>query len=288
MRAFEFQQPIAANADRVENIGNGFKHSEVGIQLQQFKSQHYRNLDSSPVEGPGVPCKARGSRPAKLERLLGDLGADFETVLVDVSDPSTIPRAFEGSDVVINCAGPFTDFGVPVVAEAARRGVHYVDTTGEQGFIRRVFEQFDPEARSTGAALVPACAFEYALGDAAAELAAEDLQPCDEVEIAYAIEGFGSTRGTKKSIIKAISTDGCQHRNSTLVQSRPSDVRREVNFPGIGRRSASSFPAGEVIMVPRHIATQNVTTLMVLPIPPLIAAAASLMLPAILRSPLRG
>ena len=239
-------------------------------------------------------CSARlaARDPAKLERLLGDLGADFETVVVDVSDPSTIPRAFEGSDVVINCAGPFTDLGVPVVAEAARRGVHYLDTTGEQDFIRRVFEEFDREARSTGAALVPACAFEYALGDAAAELAAEDLQPCDEVEIAYVIEGFGTSRGTRKSIIKAMSTEGCQYRNSSLVQSRSSEIRRKVNFPGIGRRTASSFPAGEVIMVPRHVATQNVTTLMVLPIPAPIAAAASLILPAILpailRSPLAG
>lgn len=235
-------------------------------------------------------CSARlaARDPAKLDRLLGDLDVDFETVLVDVSDPSTIPRAFDGSDVVINCAGPFTDLGETVVAEAARRGVHYLDTTGEQDFIRRVFENFDREARSTGAALVPACAFEYALGDAAAELAAEDLQPCDEVEIAYAIQGFGTSRGTRKSIIKAMSTAGFQYRNSNLVQSRSSDIRREVNFPGIGRRTASSFQAGEVIMVPRHVATQNVTTLMVLPVPPLVAATASFMFSAILRSPLAG
>ncbi len=235
-------------------------------------------------------CSARlaARDPARLERLLSDLEGDFETVLVDVSDSCTIPRAFEGSDVVINCAGPFTDLGLPVVSEAARRGVHYLDTTGEQDFIRRVFEEFDREARSTGAALVPACAFEYALGDAAAELAAEDLQPCDEVEIAYAIKGFGTSRGTRKSILKALGSHGFQYRNSALTHLPSSAIQREVDFPKTGRRTVTSVPFGEAVMVPRHVTTRNVTTLMVLPVPTAILAAASVLAPAILRSPLAG
>ena len=234
----------------------------------------------------GCPARLAARDPAKLERLLGDLGGDFETVLVDVSDPSTIPRAFDASNVVINCAGPFTGLGEPVVREAARRGVHYLDTTGEQGFIRYVFEELHDEARRSGAALVPACAFEYALGDAAAELSAADLQPCDEVEIAYAIKGFGTSRGTRKSIIKASGAQGYQYRNSALALLPSSAISRAVTFPKIGRRTATSLPFGEAIMVPRHVKTQNVTTLMVLPVPAAILAAASFVAPLILRSPL--
>ena len=237
-----------------------------------------------------IGCSARlaARDETKLQRLASDLGGQFDTVLVDVTDASAVSRAFDGATVAINCAGPFVGLGEPVVREAARRGVHYLDTTGEQAFIRYVFEELHDEARRNGAALVPGCAFEYALGDAAAELSAEDLQPCDEVEIAYAIKSFGTSRGTRKSMIKAIGTPGYQYRNSALVHLPSPAIRREVNFPKIGRRTASSLPFGEAVMVPHHVTTQNVTTLMVLPVPAAVLAAASFLAPLILRSPLAG
>lgn len=237
-----------------------------------------------------IGCSARlaARDHTKLQRLASDLGRQFDTIEVDVTDASAVSRAFDGTTVAINCAGPFTGLSEPVVREAARRGIHYLDTTGEQAFIRYVFEELHDEARRNGAALVPACAFEYALGDAAAELSAGNLQPCDEVEIAYAIESFGTSRGTRKSIIKAIGTRGFQYRDSALVPLPFPATRREVNFPKIGRRSASPLPFGEAIMVPHHVTTQNVTTLMVLPVPAAVLAVASSLAALIFRSPLVG
>lgn len=237
-----------------------------------------------------IGCAARlaARDETKLQRLASELGGQFDTLLVDVTDGSTVSRAFDGATVVINCAGPFTSLGGPVVREAARRGVHYLDTTGEQSFIRYVFEELHDEAKRNGAALVPACAFEYALGDAAAELSSEDLQPCDEVEIAYALRGFGTSRGTRKSIITALGSRGFQYRNSALTLMPASATKREVNFPKTGRRSTTSIPFGEAIMVPHHVTTRTVTTLMVLPVPALVLATASFVGPLILRSPLAG
>jgi len=236
----------------------------------------------------GSSARLAARDETKLGRLASELGGQFDTVLVDVTDVSGVSRALDGATVAINCAGPFTSLGQPVVREAARRGVHYLDTTGEQAFIRYVFEELHDEAMRNGAALVPACAFEYALGDAAAELSTEDLQPCDEVEIAYALRGFGTSRGTRKSIITAIGNRGLQYRNSTLVHLPASAIRREVNFPKTGRRTTTSVPFGEAIMVPHHVTTANVTTLMVLPVPAVILAAASFLAPLVLRSPLAG
>ena len=236
----------------------------------------------------GCAARLAGRDHAKLQRLASDLGGQFDTLLVDVTDASGVARALDDTSVAINCAGPFTGLSETVVREAARRGVHYLDTTGEQAFIRFVFEELHDEAMRSGAALVPGCAFEYALGDAAAELAAENLQPCDEVEIAYAIKSFGTSRGTRKSMIKAVGTSGYQYRNSELVPLPSAAIRREVNFLKSGLRTASSLPFGEAIMVPRHVTTQNVTTLMVLPVPSVVLAAVSFLAPFILRSPLVG
>lgn len=236
----------------------------------------------------GQPARLAARDKAKLERLANELGGRFDTALVDVTEPPTLSRAFDGASVIINCAGPFTGLGGPVVREASRRGVHYLDTTGEQAFIHYVFEELHDEASRNGAALVPACAFEYALGDAGAELSAEDLQPCDEVEIAYAVKGFGTSRGTRKSIIQALASRGLQYRNLALTDLPTSAIQRKVDFPKNGRRTATALPFGEAIMVPRHVTTQNVVTLMVLPVPAGILAAVSVVAPVILRSPLAG
>ena len=234
----------------------------------------------------GCPARLAARDKTKLHQLATDLGNQFDIVQVDVTDASSLSRAFDRTTVVINCAGPFTGLSEPVVGEAARRGVHYLDTTGEQSFIRYVFEELHEEASRNGAALVPACAFEYTLGDAAAEISAEGLQPCDEVEICYAMNGFGTSRGTRKSITKMIGVAGFQYRKSALVPITA--ISREVNFSTFGRRTASAIPSGEVIMVPRHVATRNVTTLMVLPVPGAVLAAATSLAGLILRSPLAG
>lgn len=236
----------------------------------------------------GCSVKLTARDNTELERLANDLGGRFDTSLVDVTDASTLSRAFDGARAVINCAGPFTGLSEPVAREAARRGVHYLDTTGEQSFIHYVFEELHDEAGRNGATLVPACAFEYALGDAAAELSAADLQPCDEVEIAYFIKGFGTSRGTRKSIMQGIGAGGLQYRNSALVDGRTTLIQRKVDFPRAGLRTATSLPLGEVIMVPRHVASLNVTTLMVLPVPAGVLAAGSVVARMILRSPLAG
>ena len=236
----------------------------------------------------GCPSRLAARDSNKLKKLATELGSQFDTLEVDVTSDSDIKRALDGSTVVINCAGPFNGLSEPVVREAAHRGVHYLDTTGEQAFIRYIFEQLDGEARRSGAALVPGCAFEYALGDAAAELSAEGLQPCDEIEIAYAIKGFGTSRGTRQSIAKGMGSPGFQYSNSALEPTSSTPISRVVSFPKSGRRTALSVPFGEAIMVPRHVATQNVTTLMVLPIPALLLTAVSSLAGLILRSPLGG
>jgi short subunit dehydrogenase-like uncharacterized protein len=234
----------------------------------------------------GCPARLAARDETKLRRLATDLENQFDIVQVDVTDASDLSRAFDRATVVINCAGPFSGLSEPVVGEAARRGVHYLDTTGEQSFIRYVFEELHEEATRNGAALVPACAFEYALGDAAAAVSAEGLQPCDDVEVSYAMKGCGTSRGTRTTITKMIGVAGFQYRESALVPMTA--ISREVNFSKFGRRTASAIPFGEVIMVPRHVTTRNVTTLMVLPVPAAVLAAATSLAGLILRSPLAG
>ena len=87
-----------------------------------------------------------GRNAEKLASLSRDLGQGAPTRAASVDDPESLRALLDGVDVLINCAGPFTLAGEPVVRAAVDAGVHYVDSTGEQPFIRMVFERYGAEA----------------------------------------------------------------------------------------------------------------------------------------------
>src|ERR671917_228000 len=74
------------------------------------------------------------------------IGVDWPVRAAAVDDAPALRKALSGADVVISCAGPFTFYGAPVIEAALSVGAHYVDTTGEQPYIRRVFEHLSAPA----------------------------------------------------------------------------------------------------------------------------------------------
>lgn len=178
-------------------------------------------------------------------------------------DHAALLAAFTGCAVVIACAGPFGLHGHGVVRAAVEAGAHYVDTTGEQPFIKAVVKQYGPGARNAGVALVSGMGFDYLPGDLLCHVTAEGAGRLSDLTIAYAIKGFGPTRGTAKSALLQMSAgedvfvDGALRR-APVRQS----LGRTFDFgPELGVRTVARYPAGEVITVPRHVDTPQITSL---------------------------
>ncbi|WP_285778917.1 saccharopine dehydrogenase NADP-binding domain-containing protein [Microtetraspora sp. NBRC 13810] len=72
-----------------------------------------------------------------------------------VHDHDVLVAAFREADAVVNCAGPFTPTGAAVVRAAIDAGRPYLDTAGEQLYIKEVFDAFGARARAAGVAVVP-------------------------------------------------------------------------------------------------------------------------------------
>lgn len=201
-----------------------------------------------------------GRSPAKVERLAAELGG-ADTALADVREPATLAHIIQQGDVVINCAGPFTDLGEPVVRACIERGAHYLDTTGEQLFMKRVLDAYQDPARRAGVVLVNGMAFEYALGDCGAAIAAEELvAPLQSLDVVYAWRaGSGSaSRGTRRSILRILGARGYSYRAGAWRREPVAAARRSVQLPDGRTAHAVSFPAGEALTVPRHVRVQNV------------------------------
>jgi len=146
------------------------------------------------LQQAGAEFLVSGRNRVKLEALSEQLGGvPFRAIAVD--DAVGLREMLEGCSVVVACAGPFTLHGEGLVAAAADTGTHYLDTTGEQPFIRMVFEKYGERAAETGAALVSGMGFDYLPGDMLATLMAEGMGPLEEIVVAYHVDGFAPTHG---------------------------------------------------------------------------------------------
>src|SRR4051794_27282229 len=189
------------------------------------------------------------SRP-KLEILSEDLGGGLAIQEASLEDSAALRELLDPCAAVIACAGPFRLHGEPVLAAAVESGTHYLDTTGEQPFMRKVFEDYGPRAARAGGALVTAMGFDYAPGDMIAALTAEGMEPLDEIVLAYAVRGFGATRGTALSGLGMMSERAVEWRDGELASAPWSVGGGSWDFPDpIGRQRMLRYPAGEHITV---------------------------------------
>jgi short subunit dehydrogenase-like uncharacterized protein len=211
----------------------------------------------------GVRCTAAGRSAEKLQALAHDLNGT-ETRVADVHDPASLAALAQSSRVIINCVGPFVDHGEPVVKAAIEHGAHYLDTTGEQPFLKAMLAH-DGSARERKVAVVSAQACEIALSDCAAALAARDFRELAAVHVFYAAS-FHASQGTQRTVLRMLQSPGYQYLRGDWVEEAPGRIRRSIDLPApLGRCTALSFPSAEIITLPRHLNTREVRVFFALP-----------------------
>lgn len=243
----------------------------------------------------GVDFVLGGRNAEKLSSLAEERGRGASVRTASVDDPRSLRALLDGCEVVINCAGPFSLAGEAMVEAAVETGTHYVDSTGEQTYMRELFERHGPEAERRGVALVPALGFDYTPGDCIAGLAARGHEPLEELELSYAVKGFRATRGTLNSTLEVMKGGDVVYSDGAWRPAPRMVPPTSFDFPApIGRRTMAKYPSGEVITVPRHTRTRRLTSRIAAeaftPIAPL-APAVPFLMPGIalaLRTPLRG
>jgi short subunit dehydrogenase-like uncharacterized protein len=128
--------------------------------------------DRSPETGARWAAAARD--PAKLKRVLGEAGVRApETIVTDVSDPSSLRAMASRARVVLNAVGPFTHHARPVIEACLAEGAHYADLTGEIPFVRRIIDEFHDPAAAAGIKIVQVFGFESIPADLSVLLASE-------------------------------------------------------------------------------------------------------------------
>jgi short subunit dehydrogenase-like uncharacterized protein len=202
-----------------------------------------------------------GRDPERLSAVAqGHPAAEIRVAAVE--DPASLEAALSGSDVVINCAGPFVDTAVAIVDAAIRSRVHYLDVAAEQRAVLGVFDRFRGDPRVGDIVIVPAMAFFGGLGDLMATTATGDWNnSADEISVAVALDGWSPTRGTR---LTGQRNPGRRFvfSNGQLALDDP-PPRRRWTFPApFGEQEVAALPLSETITISRHITTREIRTLM--------------------------
>jgi short subunit dehydrogenase-like uncharacterized protein len=211
----------------------------------------------------GADLVISGRNPEKLDALRADLRLEAPAVAARINDPASLRSLLSDCAAVINCAGPFVLQGEPVLRAAVETSTHYLDTSGEQPWIRLAFERYGPGAADAGVAVIPAMGFDYAPGDVIAALTAEGMGEVDEVTIAYGWFDFQPSSGTMTSTLEILSGEAVEWRKLQWLPAERPLGAASFDFPEpIGRQRMLRYPAGEQITVPRHVPTRRVRTLL--------------------------
>ena len=219
-------------------------------------------LTAAELRKAGADFVISGRNRSKLEALAEELGGGVRVQPAALDDLASLRSLLEECAAVIACAGPFTQHGEPVLRAAVETATHYLDTTGEQPFMRMALERYGPGAGEAGVAVIPAMGFDYVPGDMIASLTAEGMGEVDEVLLAYAVTGFGGTRGTTLSALEMLKGGDVEWRKLQWMPADQSVGRGSFDFgEPIGSKRMIRYPAGEQITVPRHIPTRRVRTI---------------------------
>lgn len=117
-------------------------------------------------ETRGLRVALGGRSREKLQAVRRDLVAgvgapeSLPLVVADAGDPDAMGAVARSARVVCTTVGPFAKYGSTLVAACASEGTHYCDITGEVGWVRRMIDAHDDEARASGARIVSFAGFD--------------------------------------------------------------------------------------------------------------------------------
>ena len=218
----------------------------------------------------GMTAILSGRDGVKLEAL-GRVHPNSDLRVASIEDPASLDRALDGAEVVINCAGPFGETAPAVIEAALRARCHYLDVTGEalvtiETFARYAGSELDARRlREADIVLVPSMAFFGALGDLLATAALSDLSGADEISIAFALDSWKPTRGTRLAGERRAGRRVVFEKGRIEVRPPADQIPTATwEFPSpFGRQDViGEFPTVDLVTMSRHLRVAKISNIL--------------------------
>lgn len=171
-----------------------------------------------------IPFTAVARNAARTKEMMAQRVVRLESAVYELveceHDVEALIKVFKGARVVCNTVGPFINFGPTAVEAALKAGCHYIDTTGEQQYIRGMRDRFGEQFRQAGLLLSPSVAYMYTFAEIAAQLALETpgVDALETATLCLTPRGAaGVTVGSTSSIFEIYRMEACYLWEKKLV-----------------------------------------------------------------------
>lgn len=204
-----------------------------------------------------------GRDPTRLAQVGAETGLEVRPASVESARDLDV--ALDGAQAVIGCAGPFAVTAAPLIEAALRARIPVLDIAAEVEVVAETFTRFAGAA----VAVVPAMAFYGGLGDLLATAAAGDWQELDSLDLAFALDSWIPTEGTRATI----ATSSRRRAGKRLALANGNLELRDDKAPvgewdyppPFGRQAVvAEFLTADSVTIPRHLRTGALRTMMTL------------------------
>ncbi len=184
---------------------------------------------------------------------------NLETKVADINQPNSLDNAFSGSNIIINCAGPYLDTAEPIIQSALRLSKHYIDLSAEQKSVLDIFEQYSDQAKQAKIIIIPAAAFYGGLGDLLSTALTQDWNVIDEIRIYIGLDSWHPTKGTR------LTGKRNHYQRFVLANGQLQPLQTSIpitwSFPKpIETKEMLTVPFSEIITISRHLNVKNINT----------------------------
>ena len=199
------------------------------------------------------------------QTLADELGGECSALEVNAVDPKSIQSAIKGSNVVLNCVGPFYRFGPPILEAVIKSGINYVDVCDDVEPTQALLAM-DSKAKKAKISALIGMGSSPGVSNILVRFAATQLlDRVDSVDIFHA-HGGEPVEGAAVIAhrIHAMTSDipmflEGKERTVQFFDEEGIALREEVTFHKIGTYLCYPYPHPETITLPNYIQCQRVT-----------------------------
>jgi len=211
----------------------------------------------------------------KARKLASELGAEKVSAMkVDASDPDSIKKAIKGSSVVLNCIGPFYEYGPRVLEATIDSGIDYVDICDDFDATEKILAM-DEYGKKAGISALIGMGSSPGVANVLVRFCAENL--LDEVESVDIYHAHGGEEEEGPAVVKhrihsmiigvPVFLDG-KFKTVSLFKESGKALEEEVDFQDVGKYRVYAYPHPETITLPRYIKGVKRVTNLGLVLPP--------------------
>lgn len=182
-----------------------------------------------------------GRSEESIKRLANELQLDYE--VFSLNSANEVAKKIKNMDVVLNCAGPFSQTAKVMMSACVDAKTHYLDITGEIA-VFELAHSMNQKAADAGIVLCPGVGFDVIPTDCLASQL-KDMMP-DATHLTLGFDSkSGFSPGTAKTSVEGLAQGGKVRKDGKITQVPLAYKTRKIDF-GDGEKLAMTIPWGDV------------------------------------------